>query len=66
MRIRYWLTLLTLCTVALLSPLPSAGQTEVGAHSDTPRTDWGSRPTGHVVVRVAHTARAACCVGGPG
>ena len=35
------LTLLTLCTVALLSPLPSAGQTEVQAHSDTPRTDWG-------------------------
>ena len=35
------LTLLTLCTVALLSPLSSAGQTEAQAHSDTPRTAWG-------------------------
>ena len=41
MRIRCWLPLLTLCTVALFSPLRSAGQTEAGADSDTPHTAWG-------------------------
>ena len=41
MRIRSWLTPLTLCTVALLVPLPSAGQTEAEPPSDTPRTAWG-------------------------
>ena len=41
MHIRCKLPLLTLCTVALFSPLPSAGQTEAGANGDTPRTAWG-------------------------
>ena len=33
--------LLTLCMVALLIPLPSAGQTRATANGDMPRTGWG-------------------------
>ena len=35
------LTLLTLCAVALLAPLPGAAQTRAGADGGTPRTAWG-------------------------
>ena len=39
MRTRCWLTLLTLGTMALVVPLPSAGQTRTDG--DAPRTGWG-------------------------
>ena len=39
---RPWLAVaLVAVTIALLSPLPSAGQTEAGSIGDTPRTAWG-------------------------
>lgn len=41
MRTRCLRPLLTLCAIALLAPLPSAGQTRAAVDSDTPRTGWG-------------------------
>ena len=41
MRTRCRPALVTVCTVALLAPLVSAGQTRAGADGGTPRTAWG-------------------------